>query len=503
MPTTKLGAHYYLWYRKGHWDRQECRQRPRIDFYDSVDRAVVEYHIALARGWGIGTFVLECVDPRNTPIDTVFFAGEANRPRNLNDLDYAVLYDVDIRLKTRAGFGEGSCHPTERWFYDFTARCGEFQELVVGQIWEEDLRVIIDKYAMNTSWPYLHVRGRPLIWLYNALWYGDGWRERMASVRRYARDHHPREPYFVADLGWVRWPEDAHGADLAAFLAPLPDGTPPFDAVSGYSAPFTSRDPRSQIEVKRANFAYVRQKAAEAGVSIDILPSAAPQFQMHEKCGEAFPPRRYAFLESRDEFREVLREVRALEPDVVDGHFFVTTFNEWHEGTTIEPTGKAPSVATKFHRRSDPDPDGSRNGLYEFELLDAIRAELGDPDAPVPLAARVVADTLGPDGVKLTAGRKHTFTITVENAGSFAWSPLAAIRLGRNDAADPENPARLSGRIELPPQSLLMRGTRVVFPVTVNPPAELRGQTLTLEMQMLMENHVRFGDVWRKRVTFV
>lgn len=503
MATARVGAHYYLWYRKDQWDRQACRQQPRIGFYHSVEREVVEYHIALAHGWGIRTFVLECVDPRHTPIDEVFFAGDAQRPRNVGDLDYAVLYDIDIRLKTRAGFGDGSCHPTGRWFYDFTARCGEFQELSVGQIWEEDLRAIIDKYAMNVTWPYLHVRDRPLIWLYNALWYGDGWRERMAAVRQYARDRYHREPYFVADLGWVRWPEDAHGVELATLLAPLADGTAPFDAVSGYSAPFTSRDPRSQIDVKRANFDHVRAQAAEAGVTIDILPSAAPQFQMHERCGEPFPAGRYSFLESPDEFREVLREVRALVPDVVDGHFFVTTFNEWHEGTTVEPTRKAPSLAAKFHRRADPDPDGTKNGLYEFELLDAIRAELGDEDAPPPLAARIVTDTLGADGVKLTAGHKHEFTITVENTGGFAWSPLAQVRLGRNDPDDHENSARLSGRVELPARSLTRRGTTATFRVSVSPPAELRGKTLTLEMQMLVENHVRFGDLWRKRVTFV
>ena len=59
------------------------------------------------------------------------------------------------------------------------------------------------------------------------------------------------------------------------------------------------------------------------------------------------------------------------------------------------------------------------------------------------------------------------------------------------------------GRVELPARSLTRRGTTATFRVSVSPPAELRGKTLTLEMQMLVENHVRFGDLWRKRVTFV
>jgi hypothetical protein len=163
--------------------------------------------------------------------------------------------------------------------------------------------------------------------------------------------------YLIADEVWYEDPDPARIAS--------------FDAVASYNMYDLDRmkvQPRWTLPEFGDLFVpayerWVQQSRAVpargSGRPVAFMPGVLPQFDDSAERGGLNPP---VHAESRQQVVDLFSRARRLaleNPDPDERFVWITSFNEWHEGTAIEP-----SVLS-----GAPFPGGN----HGFELLEAVR----------------------------------------------------------------------------------------------------------------------------------
>lgn len=174
------------------------------------------------------------------------------------------------------------------------------------EVLRKDLKYLEENYFSHPS--YLKLEGRPVVVLYLARCLERDLRGALGSLRD--------RVYLLGDL--VYW----HGPSLAALKA--------FDGVTAYNMHTNSSEVLGDFErLLLAKYGEWAKAAARAGV--DFVPSALPGFD-DSAIGRGNLP----LPGSADLFRERLRI--AFKYAGERGVVLVTSFNEWHEYTSVEPS---------------------------------------------------------------------------------------------------------------------------------------------------------------------
>ena len=344
-----VGAHYYPWYvpDSHHWVDPPYPSThlldPLLGEYDSGDPAVIEQQIDWAADYGIDVLTLEWWGPANYGVDnldTAFFQAS-----NLSRIRFNIFYDTMIRMSSLAG---GS------WSLNINFSRQDIRDRFIG-----DLIEIAEDYFDHPQ--YFKISGRPVLWMYWTIGYTGDFAGALAEARAELLDR-GYDIYVIGDF---------------VLLDLKPNLLPQFDAVSVYCQwqkllmlPFNTSDVGHLADVFDVIFRHNREKVTQIpvagrtdGAMVDFHPGVIPQFDDSWMTGF---PRILNFpvhASSKDDVVKMFQVAKDNSEPAYDTNLhisWITSFNEWHETTTIEPT------------ISDADPKYPC-GNYEFDFLEAVQ----------------------------------------------------------------------------------------------------------------------------------
>jgi glycoprotein endo-alpha-1,2-mannosidase len=358
-PAEKLqvGAYYYPWYgtARRHWDSGYLRgaldapQQPLLGEYDSQDAQTIATHFQWAQQYGIDTFIASWWGPGS-------------------------FEDVAIRdhMLTSPAIG-----PTKvAAFYESTGLLPKTNGVINMDTAATEQKLIDDvDYMARTLFAdpgYARVGDRPVVYFYvSRSWRGNVMRA-ITDLRNTIRSRYGYDLYLVGDEVGGRSND-----------VPVADRIRAFDAITGYSLYASTQSPgwpddTGLLAQTRQRYDAYKQVADQYGVA--FIPDAQPGFNDR---GVRLASNHYVLP----------REVNATVAPGTDSLFAqtldlgagyldgtrptlnVTTFNEWHEDTQVEPVAAGPESsgpATYTLGYSYP-----ADGFRMLELMQAFRASHG------------------------------------------------------------------------------------------------------------------------------
>jgi len=346
-PAYLVGAYYYTWYYPGHWASNDFVGRhlaeplePSLGEYVSDDPAVIASHLKWASEYGIDFFIISWSHAGS-------FADQTARR-------YLLPAIAETRIRQAPTVELMSYGERDLGNAQFRKRLAD------------DLRFVGEHYLKHPS--ALRIDGKPVLFLYvTRTLLGDitSW---LAEVRRMlaAMDV---DPFVIADE--VFW----HDPDPARLRA--------FDAITAYNVydwPRTrnagfARESTFLADVEEL---YARWQAAARAAGVRFVPNAMPGYNdrgVRLAADHYVIPRRLDSMAQTTSLFERSIDVARRFVDPALPMVTITSFNEWHEWTQVEParfaSRRPSSDATAFTQGFAHDP-------YTFEYLDVIRTQLGD-----------------------------------------------------------------------------------------------------------------------------
>ena len=346
-PGYLVGAYYYTWYYPGHWAATDYAGRhlpspiePLLGEYVSDHREVITSHLQWAAEYGIDFLIISWSHAGS-------FADQAARRWLL-----PALAESSIRqAPTLELFSYGERDLSNPGFRQRLA---------------DDVKYLGEHYLKHPS--ALRVDGKPVLFLYvTRVLIGDveSW---MADIRRLL-EADGIDAFIVADE--VFW----HEPDPARLRL--------YDAVTAYNVydwPRTGNAGYAGASTFLTDVEglFTRWKAAADAAGTRFIPNAMPGYndrgvrpaENHYVIPRALAPG--ASITSLFE-RSVDLARRFADPALPI--VTITSFNEWHEWTQVEP-------ARRSDRPAPPDAAAITQGFphepYAFEYLEVIRDRLGD-----------------------------------------------------------------------------------------------------------------------------
>lgn len=298
-----VGAYYYGWYGKpGQWDGA-ITHAPVMGKYDSHDQAILSKHIEWGREAGIDFFV------HSWRLPGVFEDVALDVYLQLSDPIPAVIhYESALALDK-----------TDMLPIDFDS------EIETGVTRGRRFLEHMDYVARYFDSPaYFKLDGRPVVVFYIARdWVNFGpylaeLKDNMAELGH--------DLYMIADLVW--WTDPAH--------VPLDwdDSAAGFDAITAYNM-YDWAQPSAMADYwDFVREAWLPYRAQADALDLGFIPNVMPGWNDCPLRGDWRP---VMSREDGDFYRQswdLAREFMTEELPLV----FITSFNEWHEGTELEPS---------------------------------------------------------------------------------------------------------------------------------------------------------------------
>lgn len=341
---VKVGVYYYPWHGPGIGghdfkttlrDRLVPSQRPEMGFYQNNDPKVIESHIQQSRRGNIHFWACSWWGPDGFE-DKVLKDSILTHPL-ASKLRYAILYES-------------------------TGRLGSFENPDYSRL-ETDFAYLKEHYFNHPY--YFKIKKRPVVFIYLTRVY---FRNRGDQALAKLRANYP-EVFIVAD--------DIFGRSYRASEAAKWDAVTAYDVYGQILGPHGS----TQKAVDQLKQILHDSKTAANSMDVGLIPFVCPGYNDRGvRSGHKAAPRYFADKPGSvggDLFRAMLRKaaVPAVDP-LAERIVMVTSFNEWHEDTQIEPT--AATARTTSQDDSDSGNDYTQGYLYADYgdlYLDILRQE--------------------------------------------------------------------------------------------------------------------------------
>ncbi len=303
-----VGANYYPWYDYERWETEGYTNSPWLGKYDSSSPNVIDQHILWAAEAGIDFFSMEWCGEPGSPTDQVF--RQMINSTHSDKIKFAIFYDSAINLDPG-------------WEYDDRPDFDHmFDHRTKGQKLIDDVAYIAGEYFNHPQ--YLRIDGRPVVIFYPV----GGWRNADPWLDRLQDEMGSlgHDIYAIADL--MGWDKD----DVADY--PWEDWSRHFDAITGglMHCQAVFDDPERDdfmVELERRIKEY-HHEALDRGMG--FIPPIMVAFDNRDPNLTVIP---------RDDGATMRRswEIATQTLDDTAIAMFMT-FNEWHEGTEIEPSNE-------------------------------------------------------------------------------------------------------------------------------------------------------------------
>jgi glycoprotein endo-alpha-1,2-mannosidase len=348
-----VSASYYPWYVPAAWVYDECfngtlrgelvpPELPVLGTYNSQDQDVVSQQIAWSTAAGINVWDLEWVGPGNS-LDATIQDTILTNP-HIGDIRFAIFYDYAIRFNA-----------------DFNLTPDKVTTIL------SDFQYIASHYFSHPS--YLKVgQGRPAVFVYATLQLTPvSAVQQMVSSLRQAMSNAGYNIYLIGDEYYAPNPPDP--TRIGNW-----DGIFGYDTYIGYAG-YSDDNGFLAFHTLR----YAQYQAAAQALGVDFIPSLLPGFNdraVRRTCANnpALARRTSAAAPEGSMFMSFLNQLAlpyANNSQLKMIH--ITSFNEWHEDTEIEPSVVTAATTT------DSSPSGTQytQGLvyqgYGTTYLDILR----------------------------------------------------------------------------------------------------------------------------------
>jgi glycoprotein endo-alpha-1,2-mannosidase len=352
-----VSASYYPWYTVDSFDHVvDCvdgtlrgelvpPQLPVLGKYDSRNQDVVTQQIAWSTAAGINVWDLEWVMP-NDFLDTTIQNTVLTNP-HIGDIRFAMFYDYGIRFNS-----DNNLTPDK-----VTTILSDFQYLA-------------SRYFSHPS--YLRVgQGRPLVFFYSSLNLQpvSAVQQMVSSIRKAMSDA-GFNVYLVGDEYYpLNPPDPARIANWDAIF-----GYNPYAGIAGYS------DDNGFLTLQATM--YQKYQAVAQQLGVDFIPSVVPGYNdraVRRICANnpALARRTSANAAEGSMFASFLKDLAlpyANNSQLKMIH--ITTFNEWHEDTQIEPSVVTGPTTTDTSATGSQYTQGVVYQGYGTTYLDILRNEI-------------------------------------------------------------------------------------------------------------------------------
>lgn len=308
----RVGVYYYPWYGSDFHGGKYMRARlvppqyPTLGEYDDREVSVISQHLAWSRQAHISLWVASWWGPDRREDQTLL----------QRILPHPELGDMGIAL-----------------FYETTGRTRSFSSFdLVGS----DIAYMAEHYFNHPN--YLRIEGKPVLFVYlTRVLSRNGTLGEVVGAMRASAAQAGHELYIIGDEVFGQPPNSSNALGLL-------DAVTNYDVygsmgVKGYAGQYAvDRYYRAQ--------AQWRALAHEAGAA--FVPAATPGFNDKGVRGghEATSRKLDSDAEYGSLFRAMLEQAVAHTDDATGNMLLITSWNEWHEDTQIEPIAEAPPTAS-------------------------------------------------------------------------------------------------------------------------------------------------------------
>jgi glycoprotein endo-alpha-1,2-mannosidase len=317
-----IGTYYYLWY-PGNWrdgyinGRLLPQQLPVLGEYDSSDLKTIEQHIAWSSQYGIDFWAVSWW-PDHPELDKII-RENILKAKNINDIKFCIFYET-------SGLGLKDDQ------IDFTPDKGE--KLL------SDFKLLAQNYFSHPS--YLKINGRPVAIIYLTRTFIGEYSEAIGRLRK-GLQKMGFNPFLIGDE--IFW--------YVMRAKPLPPSTHPemnriqlFDGITAYNM-YDWAKIKQMGYGRQSTFlpevqGLFREYQTVLGNKIKLIPSIIPGYNdrgVRLSENHAVIPRQFqADGEEGSFFSQALKQtvLPFMNPEIPMA--LITSFNEWNEGTQIEPT---------------------------------------------------------------------------------------------------------------------------------------------------------------------
>ncbi len=323
-----VGAYYYPWY-PGNWRQGYLNGRlippqlPALGQYDSSDPKVIEQHIAWSSQFGINFWAVSWW-PDQPKIDGVI-KNKILKAKNINDIRFCIFYET-------SGLGLADDR------INFTP--DKIKKMV------SDFKYLAQNYFSHPS--YLKIKGRPVVIIYLTRTFKGNYPEAIGSLRRGLKEM-GFDPFLIGDeIFWYVIRSD-----------PLPPSSHPYmtrirllDGITAYNM-YDWANPKQMGYGSQSTFLsdvhnLYQEYQSAIGKEVKFIPAIIPGYNdrgVRLSAGHPVIPRQFQpGGEEGSFFSQALNRTVTpfIDPEV--GMALITTFNEWNEGTQIEPTQETDST---------------------------------------------------------------------------------------------------------------------------------------------------------------
>lgn len=318
-----VGAYYYPWYagpgKEGNWNKANLRTRliepqmPVLSEYNSQDEAVIKQHLAWAQEAGINFFAMNWWGPNTLTDGTVrdYFAPYLVKTKS--DFKYCIFYHTPGRLRVVANRVGGLEIPLNR----------EAEQKLLNDFF----------YLAREHFPhpnYLKINNRPVVFLYLSRSLAGKVNETLRKFRTIVKNQTQWEIFLIGDE--ISWDEP----DAQRIKA--------LDAITAYNMAGPAkyhglaRDTGFFIDL---DLSFKKYNEVTAGANIKMVPNVLPGFNDRgvkpDKNHPILPREISEELKNQGSFYRQYFQIASkyLDPEIK--MIIITSWNEWHEDTQIEP----------------------------------------------------------------------------------------------------------------------------------------------------------------------
>lgn len=359
-----VGAWYYPWYGTfpgGHSWTQTLRENlvppepPALGYYNSRSSATIEGQIDESHRGNISFWATSWWGPGSAE-DTTIHNYILPDPR-ASELKYAIMYESTGRLGTFSNPNYSNLVP--------------------------DFQYLAANYFTNPN--YYRINGRPVVFIYltRAYFNSASGSAAVANLRQTIEAQYGVNPYLIGD--------DVFPGQNNAQRAALWDSITDFDVYG--SALEANGSTTAGVSALARQFQSARQLAQSAHVG--WIPSVSPGFN-NRGSGGTLPaaPRYLTNVPGAAEgslFSAELNQAVLPTLDPTTGNMMmVSTFNEWHEDTAIEPTILSAATTTDDSGSNAYTQGYSYTGYGDLYLNELRQATVPEPGGFVLLAMGIV-----------------------------------------------------------------------------------------------------------------
>lgn len=301
-----VGAYYYGWYFPPKWKDLQSQLTPTLGWYQTDSLPIVTKHIDTAAYYGVDVFFMSWW--KQTDVTDAHLRNGFLKAPNVGKMKFAMVVEPLGELDTLDGKRDG--------VVDFAA-----PQVMKG--WIEIFQYFKDSFWSHPS--YYKIDGRPVVLVYVTRTFKNFGSRHIDSLKA-----HVGNVYLMADEAFIGTQSDPATARngirnrLTVFES--------YVSYNSYEAALIQPSDSALAYQSRVGMPYYKKWAEKTVFHPPIMP-------YYQDFREGHPP----LPGSMPQFNQIIKDIRALPQlipagDSVNRIYMVTSWNEWFEGTSIEPS---------------------------------------------------------------------------------------------------------------------------------------------------------------------